>query len=130
MKKLLAIIWGIVLGFIQVTLLLILFRLVSSNDEISALIFLLGWPALAWRNLRKPPAETKSRPSLLKRSVWALVALPIIVAVPLFAFLGSLKGQGSEIVVLVFIALLLVVTAVSWGAAMITYIVGHYRKKP
>lgn len=132
MKKLFRIIWGILLGFIQVTLLVLVFELIFKNDEIGALIFLFGWPTLAWRNLRKPPAEVeaKPRPSLLKRSVWTLVALPVIVAIPLLVFIGSLKGQGSDIVALVVIALLIGVTGVSWGAAMLTYIADHHRKKP
>lgn len=130
MKKLFRILWGILLGFIQVTLLVLLCRLVLKNDTLAGLVFLFGWPALAWRNLRKPAAEPKPRPSLLKRSVWPLVALPVIVAIPLFAFIGSLKGQGSDIVALVTIALLIGIAGVSWGAAMLTYIADHHRKEP
>jgi len=129
LKKLFRIIWGILLAFIQVTLLVTLIRLIFKSDGLAGLAFLAGWPALVWRNLRKPPTKEKSQPTLLRHSAWALVALPIIVAIPLFAFISSLKGQGSDIVALVAIALLLIVTAASWGAATITFIAGQHRKK-
>jgi hypothetical protein len=122
--------WGVLLGLVLAMALAVLAAHVLKSDETGGLILLLGWPLLAWLLLRKPSTAAAGQSSLLRRSTWILVALPIVVAIPLFAFLGSLKGEGAAVVVLLFVALLLIGTAVSWGAALITYFAGRRRKKP
>ena len=131
MKALFRIVCGILLGFIQALTLSVLLGWVCKSGEAGALLFLLSWPVLAWRSLRQPAAAAREPAPLLRRSVLPLVALPIVAAFPLLAFVASLKGEGGAVLGLLTLALLFGIAVCCWGAAFMAFL-AHLgtRKKP
>ena len=120
---------GILVGFVQALPLAILLGWACRNERMAGLAFVAGWPLLSWRILRKPPAGAK--PPLLRRSIVPLLALPVVAAFPVAAFVAGAKGYAGAAAGLVALTLLACLFAFCWGAAFMA-LLAHLgtRKKP
>ncbi|KQZ45010.1 hypothetical protein [Duganella sp. Root1480D1] len=126
------VVWATLLGFVLATALAVLLACITDNDRLGAIAFLLGWPFFAWRRLRKPPAPAKEKPTLARRAVLPLVALPFVLAIPVFIIISAVDGGagGWGIVAIITVIVLSSVFMFSWAAAFAAYIADvHIKKK-
>jgi hypothetical protein len=122
------------LGFILAFALTVLAMCAGLKDKDGTVMLLLGWPVITWRLLRRQSTPAREKPTLAQRAVLPLVALPIALAIPVFALISAVDGGagGWGIVLIITLIVLSGVFAFCWGAAFIAYLagLGTRKKKP
>lgn len=134
MRKFLRVIWSTALGFILAMVLAMLVMCTALKEEIGGYTLLLGWPLITWLLLRRPQKPAKDKPTLVRRAVLPLVAIPLVLAIPVFAIISAIDGGagGWGIVLIITLIVLSGVFTFCWGAAFVAYLadLGSRKKKP